>query len=90
MKRKYQKGDDLGLEFKYFFENLTTGETFQTNNEPMAWAKFNECQFPAELFEDGNILAEQDFEDDPLNDKITLVGTNYSGAKYSDLEMVEL
>lgn len=90
MKAKYKDGDDLNIEFRFFFENLTTGETLQTNEEAMAWAKFNECQFPSELFDDGNILAEKDFEDDPINDKITLVDTLYVGDNYADLEEVEI
>lgn len=87
---KYQKGDDLNIDFKFFFENLTTDETFQTNEEAMAWAKFNECQFPCELWGDGDILAEKDFEDDMINDKIVLVETNYTGEEYANLEMAEL
>jgi hypothetical protein len=90
MKQKYKEGDDLNIEFKFFFENLTTSETFQTNNEAMAWQKFNECPHPCELFEDGNIMAEKDFEDDPINDRVVLVDTNYTGEEYADLEMAEL
>lgn len=90
MKERYQNGDDLNIEFRFFFENLTTGETFQTNNEPMAWAKFNACMHPCELFDNGMILAEKDYEDDPINDRVVLVDTLYVGEEYADLEEVEL
>jgi hypothetical protein len=88
-KQRHKTCSDI-IDFKFFFENLTTNETFQTNNEAMAWAKFNECQFPCELFDDGNILCEKDFEDDMINDKVVLVDTNWSGRRYVDLEMAEV
>lgn len=90
MKAKYQQGDDLDIEFRFFFENLTTEETFQTNDEAMAWAKFNSCMHPCELFDNGDIMAEKDFEDDPINDRVVLVDTNYTGEEYADLEEAEL
>lgn len=90
MKAKYQQGDDLNIEFRFFFENLTTGETFQTNEEAMAWAKFNACMHPCELFDDGMIMAESDFEDDPINDRVVLVTTNYTGDEYVDIDEEEM
>ena len=88
--QRYHQGDDLDIDFRFFFENLTTNETFQTNNEAMAWSKYNECQFPCELWDNGVILADKDFEDDMINDRVTLAETNYSGEEYADLEEVEI
>lgn len=88
--RRYHQGDDLDIDFRFFFENLTTNETFQTNNEAMAWSKYNECQFPCELWDNGVILADKDFEDDMINDRVTLAETNYTGSEYLEDECVEL
>jgi hypothetical protein len=92
MKQKYKEGDDLNIEFKFFFENLTTSETFQTNDRCMAVAEFSKCQFPCELWEDGDILYEKDYEDDMINDKVSLVETYWGGsnAEYVDIEMAEI
>ncbi len=89
MKAKYQPGDDLDIEFRFFFENLTTGETFQTNEEVMAWAKFHECAHPCELYDDGNIIGDKEFEDDPVLDVVTLVEQIYTGEEYADLGELE-
>lgn len=93
MKAKYKQGDDLELEFRFFFNNLTTGEVFETNNEPMAWQKFNECAHPCELWDDGNIIGDKEFEDDPILDVVTLVDQLYTGDEYVDIdeeEMIEI
>lgn len=89
MSQRHQSCSDI-IDFRFFFNNLTTEETFETDNEAMAWAKFNECMHPCELFCDGDILAEKDFEDDPINDRIVLVDTNYTGTDFVELEEVEL
>ena len=74
---------------KYFMENLTTGETFQTNNEAVAWQHFNNCMFPCELFDNGMIMAEKDFEENEITGEVVLVDTNYTGEEYADINDLE-
>jgi len=73
---------------KYFFENLTTKETLQTNNEAVAWQKFNASVFPCELWSNGELLADKDFEENEITGEIVLVDTNYTGAEYAEIEEV--
>lgn len=87
---KYKAGDDLDIEFRFFFNNLTTDEVFETNNEPMAWQKFHECAHPCELYDDGNIIGDKEFEDDPVLDIVALVEQIYTGEEYADLQEVEI
>jgi len=89
MSQRHESCSDI-IDFQFFFENLTTGETFETNNEPMAWAKFNESMHPCELFGNGDIMACKDFEDDPINDQIVLVTENFTGTEYASLEEAEM
>lgn len=89
MTQRHQTVSDI-IDERFFFECPTTEESFTTDNEAVAWQKFNACQFPCELFDDGNIVAEKDWEFDPINDRMTLVDTNYTGEEYADLEMAEL
>ena len=75
---------------RYFMENLTTSETFQTDNEAVAWQQFNNCMFPCELFDNGMIMADKEFEENEITGEVVLVDTNYTGEEYADLEMAEL
>lgn len=87
---KYQKGDDLNIEFRFFFDNKATEETFQTNNEPMAWAKYHSCLAECELWADGELLAAKYHEYDDINDVMMLLEETNEDAERVDLEPCEL
>lgn len=87
--QRHESCSDI-IDFKFFFDNLIIQDTFETDNEALAWQKYNECQHPCELWADGEILAEKSFEEDPISDTITLVDTNYTGADYAEFEECEL
>lgn len=71
---------------EFFFECETTKETLETDNESVVMAKFHACQFPCEVFCNGDIIAEKYFEDDMVNDRVVLVEQIHDDAK----EYVEL
>lgn len=73
----------------WYFQNLTTFDELETDNEAVAWQKFNECQFPCELFCFGELMADKEFEEDEITGTFTLVEQNYTGDEYADLEELE-
>lgn len=83
--------DDIDLEFRFYFENITTNETYQTNNEAEAWAKFHACGCPCELLDEDGCVGEKFFAD-PENGDLTLITEIYadSEAERVDLEEVEI
>ena len=82
---------ETDVEFRYYFENMTTGKMLQTNNAALAWQKFNSCQVPCELIEDDGMAGEK-FYADPENMDFTLVTELYPDvdAERIELEEVEL
>jgi len=73
----------------WYFQNLTTDEEFETDNEALAWQKFNECQFPCELYCFGELMGDKEFEEDEITGTYTLVEQNYTGSEYADINDLE-
>ena len=82
---------ETDVEFRFYFENMTTGKMLQTNDAAVAWQKFNSCQVPCELIEDDGVAGEKYYAD-PENFDFTLVTELYPGEDIErvDLEMAEI
>ena len=82
--------DDIDLEFRFYFENITTNETYQTNNEAEAWAKFHACGCPCELLDEDSCVGEK-FFGDPENGDLRLITELHTESDENvDLEEVEI
>lgn len=79
---------------RFFFNVLSTNHTFETDNEALAWQKFNECYTECELFDNGNMIAEKFWEENENEygepDGFILVQEIYTGNDYVELEMADV
>lgn len=82
--------DDIDLEFRFYFENLTTNDVFQTNNEALAWQKFHACGCPCELMDEDGCVAEKYFADPEYGDMRLITELHTESDEYVDLEEVEI
>lgn len=90
MGKKTHLDDDIDVEFKFYFENITTQGVFQTDNEAMAWQKFHACKCPCELIAEDECVGEKYFAD-PENFDFTLITEIHTDSdEYVELEEVEI
>jgi hypothetical protein len=79
---------EIEEEYRYYFENMTTGKMLQTNNGAEAWAEFNSCEVPCELIEDDGVAGEKYYAD-PENFDFTLVTELYPNEDFERVDLEE-
>jgi len=61
----------------YFLENTVTSETLETDSAHEAMTRFLKTQMPCELWSNGELIAEKEWEENPVTGELVLESMIY-------------